>query len=120
MIMTSTKVKEPRVFKRSGSHQSHGPIYDKRYLPRWKTSNKAFYRIDSRREIVVTQLRDLNLSGVCLHVKDDVQVDERLILKICLDKEHTFVAEAAVVWRRRDGCACYAGCSFTHLEQTKQ
>jgi len=121
MVTTLTKMEEPKRINRLGfKHQSDDLIYDKRYLPRWETSNKAFYRDDERHQIVVTQLRNLNLAGACLYVKDDVNVDQRLILKICLDEGHSFVAEGTVVWRLRDGSKTYAGCSFNHLDQSIQ
>ena len=121
MIMTSAKVKESKQFNRiSIKQQSNGLIYDKRYLPRWETSNKAFYRNDAGHEIVVTRLRNLTLTGVSLYVKDDVEVNQRLILKISLDKDHSFVAEGTVVWRLRDGSTTYVGCIFNRLEQAKQ
>ena len=96
------------------------PIHDLRYLSRSENSNKAFYRSEDGHLIVATRLKNLNINGACLFVNDDVQVGQKLMLKIFLDEDHNFEVAGTVIWRIRDGTKKCAGLAFDQLDDEAQ
>lgn len=121
MIMTFIKVKESERFERAAPRQiSDDLIHDNRYLPRWETSNKAFYKNHRSQEVVRTKLRNLNLNGASLYVKNDVKTKQSLMMKIFLDEDQSFMAKGTVIWRISGKEVTYVGVAFEPLEESIQ
>lgn len=97
------------------------PIYEQRYLPRWVTQNRAYYRRENVPAIFRTQIEDLNLTGACLHIQSDVQTNQQLKLKIYLTDKMSFTASGTIMWKRTtSGSHCYAGILFDPLPNAIQ
>ena len=97
------------------------PLYDQRYIPRWKTTKRAYFRIKNERVIYSTQIKDLSLSGVCLYASPEAQVGQPVELKIYLSEETGFIVEGTIIWERKSGDnrVC-AGVAFKMLTQPVQ
>ena len=96
------------------------PVYDQRYMPRWITPNKVYYRNKNGQLIVATQLKDMHLGGACLHVNGHVHVNQLLHLKIFLDRFHSFEAAGTVMWKLGNGDKSIAGVAFEPLDEPAQ
>ena len=95
-------------------------IYDQRYMPRWETSQEAYYREKSRPVIVRTRMKDLTLAGASLYIKDDVSVRDCLDLKIYLSPESSFHARGVVLWKKSGTQCAYVGILFDRLPEITQ
>ena len=97
------------------------PLYDQRYIPRWKTNKRAYFRIKNERVIYSTQIKDLSLSGVCLYAAPEAQVGQPVELKIYLSEGVGFIVEGTIIWERKSGDdrVC-AGVAFKMLTQPIQ
>ena len=93
------------------------PLYEQRYIPRFQIDNKAYYREGSL-PAVRTQIKDLSASGVCLHTEPNINVNQRLKLKIYLSEITNFEADGTVVWTSitPEGI-CHAGIVFDPLPE---
>jgi len=91
------------------------PLYDHRYLPRWKTTNKAFYRDEEAFRIVRTQTVDLSCSGVALYADESIHVNRRVFMKIYLDEFHSLEVKGTVMWRSQKDGKVLAGVLFDKL-----
>jgi len=96
------------------------PIYDQRYMPRWETSDRAYYRIGENQSIVTTELKNLNLTGACLYVNSDVLLGQSLQLRVLLSGVHSLVVKATVMWKRGHGAETIAGVYFDRLDEPTQ
>ncbi len=97
------------------------PLYDQRYLPRWETDNKAYYRLKGTHVIYRTQVRNLNAVGVCLYVTNDLCVNQTLEMKIYLSPRENFEAQGMVIWTQTsDRDLSCAGIILKELSQEKR
>lgn len=91
-------------------------IYDRRYMPRWEISSRAFYRDQVHQLIVRTKMKDLTPAGVCLYADKSIELNQRLEVKMFLSPEKSFQAWGTVVWKRVYNRQTLAGIVFDELE----
>lgn len=97
------------------------PTYDQRYMPRWRTNKRAFYRLSGVPVIAKTEVIDLNVDGVCLYVTDDVHPSQQLDIKVYLTDKVSFETTGIVIWKRsRPNGHFFAGLLFDKLPDETQ
>ena len=98
------------------------PVQEQRYIPRWETSHRAYYRLPSKtRHIFRTQMRDLSLTGASLYISKDVPVNREVELHVYLSPHHQFNAKGTILWKATQrNHHCYAGVAFEHLPAKTQ
>lgn len=97
------------------------PIYDQRYMPRWQTNRRAYYRSVNSNTLYRTQLKDLHLDGACICAFHEIQVNQKLDLKILLSSFESVEASGTVIWKRTTADnQCYAGVAFDPLTPQAQ
>jgi hypothetical protein len=96
------------------------PIYEQRYLPRWQTSSKAFYRKENSNVLFKTQLKDLTFAGACLHTDGNVHVNDHLGMKIYLSAQISVQVNGTVLWKRTGDDHSLAGILFDPLTEDTQ
>ncbi|MGE0268083.1 MAG: PilZ domain-containing protein [Candidatus Omnitrophota bacterium] len=94
----------------------HVYIYDRRYMPRWEITSRAFYRDNIHHLLVRTQMRDLTPAGVCLYADKSIEVNQRLEVKMFLSPEKSFQAWGSVMWKKSCNGQTLAGVVFDELE----
>jgi hypothetical protein len=92
------------------------PIYDQRYLPRWETSNKVYYRKKDENLFVATNTKDLTVAGVSMYTDGNLRVNDRLKMKIHLSTDTSFQVDGIVLWRKIRPDCNYAGVIFGSLD----
>ncbi len=92
---------------------------DQRYLPRWDTSNKAYYRKDNSNVLLKSQLIDLSLTGCSLYTDKKIKVNDRLDMEIFLSSRDSFQVMGTVMWKEEDG-GTFAGVVFDPISTYTQ
>jgi hypothetical protein len=99
-ILTNNEVKEPS---------------DQRYLPRWDTSNKVYYRHGISNVLLKSQLIDLSCTGCSLYTDKNIQVNDRLEMEIFFSSRDSFQVTGTVIWKDVIDGSTFAGVVFQPL-----
>ena len=93
------------------------PLQEQRSLPRAQMQNDVYYQTDSS-EIVQTQTKDLSADGVCLYTNFDVDVNQRVNLKIFLSENRSLQIDGVVMWKKvPEDAQGYVGIAFYPLPE---
>ncbi|MEW5895174.1 MAG: PilZ domain-containing protein [Candidatus Omnitrophota bacterium] len=87
---------------------------DRRYLPRWRASNRVNYVIQEGLTVEEAQTRDLSCSGVCLKLARLILPGQNIKLKIYLDERKSIEVTGNVMWNHISPEGRYAGICFDH------
>ena len=96
------------------------PLFDQRYLPRWQTEKRAYYRNNETNLIIKTQVKDLSFTGACLYTYPDVNTNQNIELIIYLAPKISFLTRGTVVWKRSLKDVCHVGVMFDPLSSKNQ
>lgn len=90
---------------------------DRRYLPRWKISNKVLYRRAKEVFYREARSRDISATGLCLSALDLIAVNERLNISIYLAQERDpILVRGKAVWRKLHGSENMIGIQFDSVD----
>lgn len=88
---------------------------DKRYLPRWKVTNKIDFlnNTDAGQEECMSN--DLSSVGICLQTKESLPIDQHVKLVVHLARETSFPVEGRVLWSRPANGGYHSGVVFENI-----
>ena len=93
---------------------------DRRYLPRWEINNRVLYRLDDHGQTYIGCLKDLSSSGACVHVDQNLPLNQKLNLTIRLSEVRIVNVEGKVVWNDDIKNHHYIGIHFQNVTDHAQ
>lgn len=96
------------------------PLYDHRYMPRWLTASRVFYRKDGGHVLARSLTRDITPEGASVYTDGTLHARDRLELKVYLSPHHNFQTKGTVLWQNQVHNREIAGVRFDPLPQEIQ
>ena len=110
--------KEKKDLNLSGTAFGQTKDADRRYLPRWQVDNKILYQAEEGAALGECRSRDINSSGACIRMPDDVPLQQRLNLTIFLAKDiDPIQVRGAVVWKAPHDGENWFGIKFDRVSE---
>jgi len=96
----------------ANSTQQHPSYEDKRYIPRWEVQNRVLLQKDEKVPAQEAVSRDISCVGICVELKEDVQVNQKINLTIYLTDSVSIKVLGSVLWTKKTPQGILAGVIF--------